>query len=88
MIREALVMSRPTEQAVLRQKARIACKVAHETGVSVSAMKSPTRKADIVRARWAAMYAMRQAGHSYPAIGQYFNRDHTTVIHALRSMGA
>jgi chromosomal replication initiation ATPase DnaA len=52
-------------------------------------MKQPTRgHQPIVNARWAAMYAMRLAGYSYADIGRFFNRDHSTVIYAIKQMEA
>lgn len=86
IIRDALNRARPTALAEVRLATRFAAKVAYETGISVAAMRGPSRKSDIVRARWAAMYAMRQAGHSFPSIGRFFNRDHTSVIHAIKAM--
>lgn len=46
-----------------------------------------TRLRNVVNIRQVAMYAMRQhfgTAVSVEKIGQYFNRDHSTVIHATR----
>jgi chromosomal replication initiation ATPase DnaA len=38
----------------------------------------------VAHARYEAMWEMRQAGRSYPQIGEFFGRDHTTVLHGVR----
>ncbi len=88
MIRAALKAARPNNMAETRQKFRIAAKVANATGVKLSEMRGIRRDNETVAARWAAMHAMRAAGHSYPSIGKFFNRDHTTVMHAINRMEA
>lgn len=58
--------------------------VANAHDIPTENLRGRSRRADIVRARHAAMYAVRQhTDLSYPAIGRLFNRDHTTVIHAV-----
>lgn len=60
-------------------------------GVTIPQVKGPTRHRDIVAARQAAMYAVRQERQdlSFPAIGRWFGgRDHTTVLHAVRKVEA
>ena len=62
----------------------IVCKVA---GMSDSRIKAPTRKREIVEARQAAMYFIRENFPllTYKKIGQMFNgKEHATVIHAIR----
>ena len=50
---------------------------------------SPARTMHIARIRQLAMWRCRQAGISLPVIGRYFgNRDHTTVLHAVRKIDA
>lgn len=62
------------------------CKlVSDKTGVSVLDMKLKTRKQEPVAARQMAQYLIRKA---YPSIalttiGEFFNRDHSTVIHSI-----
>lgn len=54
-------------------------------GIRQRDIMSERRQQDIVRARHAAMYAMRElTGYSLPQIGRAFKRDHTTIIHACR----
>lgn len=54
------------------------------------AMRSPGRHRRIARPRQLAMYlARRLAGRSLPEIGRLFgDRDHTTVLHAVRAIEA
>lgn len=66
--------------------ARVKALVSVETGVSVRDMESDFRAQEPSWARFAAMWIVRHAaGASTPAIGRMFgDRDHTTVIAALR----
>jgi len=52
--------------------------------LTVDDLRGPSRRAYIVRARWEAMRMLRDRGLSLSAIGIILNRDHTTVLHALR----
>jgi len=65
----------------------IAKVVARRYKLKLADMKSASRRKQVVRARSMAMYLGRQlTGESLQAIGRYFGgRDHTTVIHAIRS---
>lgn len=48
-------------------------------------LKQHTRSRRIVRPRQIAMYLAREMTNlSYPRIGRYFDRDHTTALHANR----
>lgn len=48
-----------------------------------------SRKHHVVKARKTAMAAMRQlTDMSYPAIGDFFGKDHTTVMHHVESVKA
>lgn len=57
-------------------------------GLTVEALRSKTRKREIVIARHIAMYFCEENGlGSLKSIGIFFGgRDHSTVIHALRSV--
>jgi len=45
----------------------------------------PSRALDLAHWRACAMWIARQyTGQSYPQIGRAFNRDHTTVLYAVR----
>lgn len=59
--------------------------VSRMTGVSVEAMRGPRRMANISKARHVACYvAHKVKGRSLPRVGQYLNRDHTTVLHGVK----
>ena len=54
-------------------------------GVPIEAMTAKGRTRPLARARQAAMYLSWKLTDNGPsAIARAFNRDHTTVIHALR----
>jgi len=56
-------------------------------GVARSELLSPARAARVVRARQLAMYLARElSGASLAEIARAFDRDHSTVLHAIRSV--
>lgn len=59
-------------------------------GVTVDELKGRHRKQKFVRPRQVAMYEiyMQRKDFSFPRIGQWFERDHTTVLHAVRKIEA
>lgn len=69
---------------------RIIRYVAAEYGLVSDHIKSPTRTAQIVRARQIAMFLVREiTGQSFPWIGKQFGgRDHTTVLWGVRKTEA
>lgn len=70
---------KPTLRSLLRQTAR-------DHHVSAADLKGPTRRRVIVHARQDFCYrAYSQTAQTYPAIGRFINRDHTTVLHAVRA---
>lgn len=61
--------------------------VAAHAGCSHADLTGPSRLAALVRARHLAIWLAHQIGRqelSLPALGRCFNRDHTTMIYALR----
>ena len=59
------------------------CKLA---GYSREELVGPGRVLPLVRARWAAMAAIRRGTDLGTAdIGELFNRDHSSVVHALNA---
>lgn len=59
--------------------------VANYYHIKVSDLKSKSRKATLARQRQIAMAIGKQlTSLSYPDIGEAFERDHTTVIHAIK----
>ncbi len=60
-------------------------KVVEMYNVPIEILKSPTRKRDVVLPRHVAMCALYVLHRwSFKKVGNYFNRDHTTVIHAVQ----
>jgi chromosomal replication initiator protein len=69
--------------------ARIIADVALETGVPRRDILGDARTKHIVDARHLAMWRVRrETGMSLPAIGREFNRDHTSVLNAIRRVDA
>lgn len=58
--------------------------VVFKSGVSLEYLMGKRRDGDILVARHIAMYLMRkECDITWRQIGEYFNRDHTTAIHAF-----
>ena len=56
-------------------------------GISLGELKSPCRRKDTAEPRQRLMWMLSSNGpFSLCHIGRYFNRDHTTVLHALRKV--
>ena len=89
-----LDMAQESLADILRQSERkvtmdeIMRKTCDYFNVRMSDMVSPKRSRNIARPRQMAMYlAKHLTSRSYPEIGKRFgNRDHTTVIHAVRKI--
>ncbi len=66
----------------------IQLRVAQHFNIKVSEMHSPRRARAVARPRQVAMYLAKQlTSRSLPEIGRKFgNRDHTTVMHAVRKI--
>lgn len=61
--------------------------VASDYDASLALIRGHGRKADVVHVRQVAMYlAHHHTGQSLPQIGLWFRRDHTTVLHAVRTV--
>jgi len=62
--------------------------VCRYTGISVEQMNSPSRKREIVYARYMCMWFLRKYSKlTLKALGKIFGgRDHTTAIHAINSV--
>ena len=66
---------------------RIVEAVAKEFDVTVEDMKSKKKTDNIARARHTAIYIIRKLTElSYKAIGEIFNRDHSTVINSIEKV--
>lgn len=82
----AQAAGQPSEtKAICRQ---VAATVARQFELTLTDLKSQSRRQALVEARSLAMYIARQiTGASYAEIGRYFgDRDHTTVLHACRKV--
>jgi chromosomal replication initiator protein len=56
-------------------------------GISQSAMLSPSRAGEVARGRQIAMYLARElTSLSLADIARHFDRDHTTILHAVRAV--
>lgn len=63
--------------------------VAQKRGILIAEMVGERKTDAYVHARYEAIYEIRRLlGYSMPRIGAIFNRDHTTILHALREWPA
>jgi hypothetical protein len=61
--------------------------VSTRTSVPIADILGRNRRPPIAAARHEAVWRVRQAtGWSLPRLGRFFKRDHTTVLHSLRTM--
>ncbi len=61
--------------------------VAKDFGITLSALRSSRRSQALVLPRQCAMWLCRKLCHvSYPELGAFFERQHSSVIHAVRKM--
>jgi len=77
-----------TSQEVQIEMTDVLRVVADYFGVPVESLKSSGRSRDVVVPRQVAMYLIRDlTSHSLPEVGQFFGRDHSTVLHATQKVG-
>lgn len=62
----------------------IQARAAARYGITIDELLGPGREQHVAAARKEAMQDSRRLGLSYPVIGKLFNRDHTTVMAAVR----
>ncbi|RLT06461.1 MAG: cell division protein ZapE [Planctomycetota bacterium] len=61
--------------------------VAKDFGIALSALRSRRRSQALVLPRQCAMWLCRKLCHlSYPELGAFFDRQHSSVIHAVRKL--
>ena len=66
---------------------RIAEVVARHYNVTLEDLMSPRRNQEIAYPRHLACYLCREmTGSSFPHIGTFFDRDHSTIMHSVRSI--
>lgn len=75
-------------EQLAREPKRIITRVAQAFGLTHADLVGPRRTLPVIRARFAAIAAMREAHPrmSVKALGRHFGRDHTTILHAIRKM--
>jgi chromosomal replication initiator protein len=62
---------------------KLACEIAN---ISIEEARSSARTKEVCHRRNHAMWVMRQwDGWSYPNIGRMLKRDHTTIIHGVKT---
>ena len=61
---------------------------ADRLGYTLGTIRNDRRQRQLVRARWQIIALARNEGFSLPVIGRAMNRDHTSIIHALRAVVA
>lgn len=68
---------------------KIVAHVARKHGLTPEDILGERRHKQVIQARWEAMGMVYRANPKWglPQIGRFFNRDHTTALHALRKMG-
>jgi ATPase involved in DNA replication initiation len=71
-----------------RSMREIAEEVAAQQGVVMDLLRSDTRRHSVSHARQDAMRLQRVEGYSYPQIGAFWGRDHTTVVYGVRAAEA
>ena len=87
--RDVLVVDSAYYRVTPRQeRLRIVARVAEKHGMTIGDIRGKSRLQAHVDARWEAIQAVRLAfpDDSFPQLGRLFNRDHTTIMHALATM--
>lgn len=81
----ASMVSASQRQAITPQ--HILKKVARFFNIKTEELLGTSRRSEIVKPRQIAIYLMRKEGHfSYPAIGDYLKKDHSTVMHSANKI--
>lgn len=85
---DALVFQILDPEQIAREPKRIIARVAAAFGFTCADIVGDRRTHDVVRARFAAIAAVREAHPDWSTtkLGQVFNRDHTSILHAIRKM--
>jgi chromosomal replication initiation ATPase DnaA len=82
-------MSLAADRALDSRPEQILREVAFRHGIDVAAIIGPDRYEEIVAARHEAAFEIRaRCRLSTPGIGRLLNRDHQTIIHAIRKVAA
>lgn len=60
---------------------------ANQRGLRLAVLRSSLRISELVTARRAISKEAREMGYSYPVIGRALCRDHTSIMHLVRTCG-
>lgn len=60
----------------------LASRIAVDLSISLSALRGPSRRRELVLQRYEVMRRCREAGYKLTAIADYFNRHHSVVVYA------
>jgi chromosomal replication initiator protein len=83
-VRDYIIVAPPSRVPALSV---IRSTVADYYGIHLKDMMSPRRARAVAYPRQMAMYLSKDlTDKSLPAIGRMFDRDHTTVLHAVRAV--
>lgn len=74
------------ETRIIKDNDYICQVVSKHLSVSIEDMKSKSRKREYVTARQFSISFMRKQGQTLTSIGNYFNMDHSSVMHNLRAL--
>lgn len=73
------------DHSTLGLMSKTAQQIAERYGITLADLKSPSRLKRIVHARHEFMAECAAVGRSTPQIGEFLDRDHSTVIHGVRA---
>ena len=81
----------PVKVAVVKtgkhNQKKIASTILNYFELSENALHDKSRRADFVKCRFFIMLFLRELGMmTYPAIGEYLKKDHTSIIHGVVSV--
>lgn len=86
----AVTMGDDAEPVILRRSMKDICldTLRQFPGISIEDVRGPHRARRIVAARHTCMYAIykERKDVSFPALGRFFGRDHTSCLHAVRKI--
>lgn len=70
-------------EALLLEARRLAGRIARDCNTTLDRIFAPSNLLQVVRVRRRIYKALRSIGMSYPAIGRFSRRDHSTVFYAV-----
>lgn len=87
---DALVFQVLDPEQLAREPKRIIARTAQAFGLTYADIVGERKTAPVIRARWAAIAAVREAWPELPLtrLGALFRRDHTSILHAVRKIRA